>query len=90
MWLDGAPPEIDRIPRRSRLGEILMMGLRTVSGWTRAEFETAAGCGWECFAEQLAELETRGLIVLADDAVAPTNRGLSFWNDVAESLVFAY
>lgn len=88
-WLDGAPPELDRIPRRSRLGEILMMGLRTVRGWTKAEFEAAAGCGWDCFAEQLGELEKRGMIVLADDSVAPTERGLSFWNDLAESLVFA-
>ncbi len=88
-WLDGAPPELDRIPRRSRLGEILMMGLRTVRGWTKAEFEAAAGCGWDCFAEQLGELAERGLIVLADDSVAPTERGLSFWNDLAESLVFA-
>ena len=88
-WLDGAPPELDRIPRRSRLGEILMMGLRTVRGWTKAEFEAAAGCTWDCFAEQLGELAERGMIVLADDAVAPTERGLSFWNDLAESLVFA-
>ncbi len=88
-WLDGAPPELDRIPRRSRLGEILMMGLRTVRGWTRAEFEAAAGCGWECFAEQLGGLAERGLIGLTDDSIVPTERGLSFWNDLAESLVFA-
>ena len=88
-WLDGEPAEIDRIPRRSRLGEILMMGLRTVRGWTRREYESAAGCSWDCFAEQLAGLAERGLIVLADDTIAPTERGLAFWNDVAESLVFA-
>ena len=88
-WLNGAPPEVDRIPRRARLGEILMMGLRTVRGWTRREFETAAGCSWDCFAEHLAGLADRGLLELADDAIAPTERGLAFWNDVAESLVFA-
>ena len=88
-WLDGAPPEIDRIPRRARLGEILMMGLRTVRGWTRREFEAAAGCGWDDFSAQLNELAERGLVTLAADTVAPTERGLAFWNDVAESLVFA-
>lgn len=88
-WLDGAPPEFDRIPRRSRLGEILMMGLRTVRGWTLAEFESAAGCAWDCFAEQLDELAERGLVTLDGDVLAPTERGLAFWNDIAESLVFS-
>ena len=88
-WLDGAPPEFDRIPRRARLGEILMMGLRTVRGWTRREFEDAAGCGWDGFSSQLNELAGRGLVTLTEGAIAPTERGLAFWNDVAESLVFA-
>lgn len=88
-WLDGAPPETDRIPRRARLGEMLMMGLRTVRGWTRQEFEEAAGCGWDCFSGELESLAERGLVTLAGTAVAPTERGLAFWNDVAESLVFA-
>ena len=87
-WLDGAPPEFDRIPRRARLGEVLMMGLRTVRGWTREEFEDATGDAWDGFAEQLNGLSERGLVTLAADAVAPTERGLAFWNDVAESLVF--
>jgi oxygen-independent coproporphyrinogen-3 oxidase len=88
-WLDGSPPEVDRIPRRARLGEILMMGLRTVRGWTRREFEEAAGCGWDIFSPQLNELAERGLVTLTEDTIAPTERGLSFWNDVAESLVFS-
>ena len=88
-WLDGAPPELDRIPRRARLGEILMMGLRTVRGWTRSEYESAAGCPWDCFIDQLSELAERGLITLTDDTAAPTERGLAFWNDIAESLVFS-
>ena len=88
-WLDGAPPEFDRIPRRARLGEILMMGLRTVRGWTRREYEDAAGCGWDVFSAQLDELAERGLVTLTADTIVPTERGLAFWNDVAESLVFA-
>ena len=88
-WLDGAPPEVDRIPRRARLGEILMMGLRTVRGWTKREYEVAAGCTWDDFAGPLAELAERGLVTLSAGAVAPTERGLAFWNDVAESLVFS-
>lgn len=88
-WLDGAPPEVDRIPRLARLGEILMMGLRTVRGWTRQEFEVAAGCGWTDFSTQLNELAERGLVTLTADRIVPTERGLAFWNDVAESLVFA-
>ena len=88
-WLDGAPPEIDRIPRRARLGEILMMGLRTVRGWTRTEFEAAAGCVWDAFSVQLNELAGRGLLTVSADAVAPTEHGLAFWNDIAEALVFS-
>ena len=88
-WMDSAPPEFDRIPRKARLGEILMMGLRTVRGWTRREFEAAADCGWDLFSAQLNELAERGLVTLEEDSVAPTERGLAFWNDVAESLVFA-
>ena len=88
-WLDGAQPEYDRIPRRSRLGEMLMMGLRTVRGWTRDEFEAAAGCSWAEFGGPLRDLESRGLVTLAPDSIIPTLRGLAFWNDVAESLVFA-
>jgi oxygen-independent coproporphyrinogen-3 oxidase len=88
-WLDGAPPEVDRIPRLARLGEILMMGLRTVRGWTRAEFEEAAGCAWDVFSGQLRELAGRGLLTVSAETVAPTERGLAFWNDVAETLVFS-
>ena len=88
-WLDGAPPELDRIPRRARLGEILMMGLRTVRGWTRREFEVATGCPWDGFTEQLDELAERDLVTRTGDTVAPTERGLAFWNDIAESLVFS-
>jgi oxygen-independent coproporphyrinogen-3 oxidase len=87
-WLDGAPPEVDRIPRRVRLGEILMMGLRTVRGWSWREFEEAAGCGWDVFSVQLNELAERGLLTFTKDTIMPSERGLAFWNDVAESLVF--
>ena len=88
-WLNGAPPEVDRISRRARLGEILMMGLRTVRGWTRREFGDAAGCGWDGFSSQLNELAERGLVALTGDTIVPTERGLAFWNDIAESLVFS-
>jgi len=88
-WLDGVPPEVDHISRSARLGEILMMGLRTVRGWTCREFEAAAGCGWDVFSAQLNELAERGLVVLSEDTITPTERGLAFWNDIAESLVFA-
>ena len=88
-WLDGSPPDFDRIPRRARLGEILMMGLRTVRGWTRREFEEAACCGWDGFSEQLNELVEHGLVMRTADSIVPTEHGLAFWNDIAESLVFA-
>ena len=88
-WLDGAEPEFDRIKRKARLGEMLMMGLRTVRGWTRAEFEAVAGCSWADFDVPLRDLESRGLLTLSPDAIVPTPDGLAFWNDVAESLVFS-
>ncbi len=88
-WLDGTPPEIDRIPRRARLGEVLMMGLRTIRGWTRCEFEVATGTNWDDFSAQLNELAEHGLVTQTEDTIMPTERGLAFWNDIAESLVFA-
>ena len=66
-----------------------MMGLRTVRGWTRREFEMATGCGWDDFSAQLDELAERGLVTLTADTITPAERGLAFWNDVAETLVFA-
>jgi len=87
QWLDGGPPEIDRISPEARRREILMMGLRAVRGWDRAEFEAVAGAGWDDALPVLRELAEEGLIVLADLHCAPTEHGLAFWNDIAERLI---
>ena len=39
--------------------------------------------------KRLNELAERGLLTLTADMIMPTERGLTFWNDIAESLVFA-
>ena len=86
-WLEGVPPAIDRIPRAARRREILMMGLRTVRGWGRDEFASAAGSGWEDALPVLHELEKDRLIELSDAFCRPTQRGLAFWNEIAERLI---
>lgn len=80
-WLDGAPPEIDSIPEDLRKREIFMMGLRTVRGWGKEEFD------WQDFLPEIKQLAEDGLIIFSDHAVKPTRHGLLCWNAIAETLI---
>ncbi len=80
-WLAGTPAEQDPLPREARLREIFVMGLRTVRGWDRSEFD------WTFLLPELEKLKNDGLLLLSGTCVKPTLRGLAFWNDLAETLI---
>ena len=80
-WLAGAEPEIDSISPDLRRREIFMMGLRTVKGWNKEEFD------WSDFSGELQLLESDGLIRIDGSVVKPTKRGLLCWNTIAETLI---
>ncbi len=87
-WLNGDPPEMDCIPRPERIREILMMGLRTVKGWTREQFTAAAGCTWvDAAGKELESLRRDGLLTFGVEQCAPTEKGLEFWNEIAFRLI---
>ena len=80
-WLKGASPEWDIVTPDIREREVFMMGLRTVRGWTKNEFN------WQKFLPELQQLETDGLISLSENVVKPTKQGLLCWNTIAETLI---
>ena len=80
-WLAGSPPETDIISAGKREREVFMMGLRTVRGWNKQEFD------WNKFLPELKLLESDGLISLTSETVKPTKSGLLCWNTIAEALV---
>lgn len=87
-WLDGAPPEDDRLGPEQRAAEVLGLGLRTVEGWTRREFRRRTGLDFRRMrGEALEALAGDGLLTLTDDAVRPTERGLLFADLVARRLL---
>ena len=87
-WLNLTPPEIDRIEPDARHREILIMGLRTVKGWTQKKFSTATGWKSWCNAEPvLHALQEQGLIEVTPDLCRATGTGLEFWNGIAEQLI---
>lgn len=86
-WLAGAPPEKDIVSKELRAREIFIMGLRTVRGWHSAEFTSAAGVSWEEFLPQIENLAAEGLLEYTAETVKPTQKGLLFWNYLAEVLI---
>jgi len=87
-WLDGAEPDPDPLPPPKRAGELLGVGLRTVRGWNRDEFLSRVGIDFmRLRGAELRELADQGLLVLTDDAVRPTERGLLFADMVARRLL---
>ncbi len=86
-WYSGTPPEFDRIEHSARCREILMMGLRTVHGWTLTEYRAATGNTWQEAFPILQKLAADGLLILETDRCRPTELGLEFWNTIAEELL---
>lgn len=87
-FLAGEAPVIDRIERPRRVREILLMGLRTVRGWTKREFFDATGADLDtCAGAELARLREEGFIETGDSFCRPTELGLLFWDTLAERLI---
>ena len=85
-WLDGAEPETDTVPEPTRQAEMLLLGLRTIRGWAKGEFERAAGIAPEAFRSgQIAALRRKKW--MKSKSLALTCRGLDFWNDAALELL---
>ena len=86
QWLDGVPPEFDRISEDSRQAEMLIMGLRTLRGWNSGEFERVTGISPEAL--RPLRIETlRRKKMMKSCRIALTRRGLDFWNDAALELL---
>jgi oxygen-independent coproporphyrinogen-3 oxidase len=76
-WLEGAPPERDELSPAERAAEILAFGLRTIRGWTPAEFLDATDHDYMLLrGETLDQLADEGLLLLDRRGVRPTQRGL--------------
>ena len=85
-WLAGEVPLYDRICRRSRLGEIFIMGLRTLRGWEKGEFERVTG---EPFPEEFERIFAglRRKQWMKPHSIALTETGMDYWNDAAELFI---
>lgn len=83
-WLAGEAPEMDEIPEEKRLAEIWVMGLRTVRGWKKGEFNALTGVNPEDhWREVLDRLTAEGFLASLFGRIALSERGLAFWNDAA-------
>ena len=62
------------------------MGLRTVRGWKRGEFEAVAGIAPEVLRPgAIDSLRRKGM--MKKHGIVLTRRGLDFWNDAALELL---
>ena len=86
-WLAGEAPEMDIIPRETRLAEIFMMGLRTVRGWRVSEFEQVTGNALSSLETKIDRLVESGLLLRQSGVIRATAKGLLFWNVIAEELL---
>ena len=85
-WLAGIPPEADVIRYEKRLGEMFIMGLRTVRGWKKSEFSRVSRLPWrEMWSTIIGKQLQDGMLQETPDRIFPTEKGLAFWNDLAEA-----
>ena len=85
-WLAGEAPEPDVISEEKRLGEMFIMGLRTVRGWKKSEFSRVSRLPWrEMWSTIIGKQRKDGLLQETPERIFPTEKGLAFWNDLAEA-----
>lgn len=91
-WLNGQPPEMDIIDPEYRMAEIFIIGLRTVNGWNSARWrniplQTTMPIDWSIMLERAFRIQERnpGLMNVSSDNISLTEKGLMFWNTVAEA-----
>lgn len=84
-WLAGKAPERDEVPPLVRLAEIFIMGLRKCSGWQEEEWRKVTAFPWkELFPKAIEKGLSLELLEEKEKALLPTEKGLAFWNDLAE------
>ncbi len=89
-WLERSPPETDMISPPARAIEIFAFGLRTARGWSSAEFQQRTGFDpWQLCGTQLYKLLEQGLLVRGGKDIKPTEKGLLFADQIAETLLYS-
>ena len=84
----AVPAEAERLEGRRRVGEAMMLALRTMQGVRLLDFKERYGIDViEEYAPVVARLAQTGLIERDDDAVRLTRRGIFLANDVCGAFV---
>jgi len=91
-WLADKEPEKDFIELEYRLIEIFIIGLRTVEGWTRSYWENIPlqqqmNVEWQLMVKKALKVKSvyPDLLDVSPKAIRLTQRGLLFWNTIAEA-----
>ena len=87
-WLQGAEPELDELPQRERLLEVIAFGFRVLEGWKKQRL--AALYGKDCLRwlqPLFLQLQQEGLLCECDSSWKPTAKGLRFADEIAERLI---
>ncbi len=88
-WLRSPRRREDRLPPRRRAAEMLAFGMRTVAGWSFADFRARTGYdALELRGPILRRLAEEGLLELTPERVRPSRRGLLLADALAEELLF--
>lgn len=86
-WLAGKEPEKDVISPEARLNEIFAVNLRTVQGWTPAQWRQVPGHdSWQNRLElmgEISEMFDKNWFIISQERIALTGDGMMFWNSVA-------
>lgn len=87
-WLQDSPPEIDILSPMQRADEIFAFGLRTVQGWFPEKCLKATGHRPEFWIPKIREfMDEKYLILEPDGHLFPTEKGLSFWDTIAQEII---
>lgn len=87
-WFKHEPPSLDALSAEARAAEILAMGLRTIDGWRRDEFQDITGYDFfELRTPQIEALTADGLLIFDDNCLHATEHGLLFANHIGRELL---
>ncbi len=86
-WLKSTPPEYDKISPEYRAIEIFIMGLRTVKGWNSEYFQKQTGFNSNSWIENIEILKNKELVSITKNNITLTQKGLLFWDSVAEECI---
>lgn len=93
-WIDRKPADVDEISDLSRGREIFAFGMRTAAGWHQEDWkklrqETQTALPWSTILStpELPELIKQELIVVEPTHIYPTEKGMAFWDNIAQTLL---